>query len=246
MSDSARAMLVGGLAVLLGGCVALTVQRIMDVEEKRAELQKQTGHDIVQLTDTLQDSLPEDSPAAVRETIRTIGELGENVQNNAVKSERAHDAGGKIVGPPKDDIKPNTPEEDSYLVQAEVEARTVGKAREGFRRAREVVHIAAREGGGGLTGWVTGGGLVATLTAVGGLAEVGRRKLKRQEEQRKKEREEDEEKHKKEQEMRDAEQDAKLDAMMTLMNGQMEALRAQIEELTATGPITTPEGPTSG
>jgi len=220
-------------ALFVAGCVMVGLKHWGNIEKPRAEAQQQRGKDIVQLTDTITSALPEDAAPAVVDSVQVIRDIGADIEKDAVKSERYAMAGKKILGPPPEEVLPNTTGEDGVLAQLEQVADTVGKVRNVVNTGKRIVQGGGA--GGGLGAWATGGGLVAILTAVGTLGEVGRRKLKDQDQKRKadqeaqraehqKTREEAEKKMRELQEERDRQQDQKFDAMMTLINQRMAAV----------------------
>lgn len=228
-------MVVAG-AMCVAGCVMVGLKHWGNIEEPRAQIQQQRGSDIVQLTNTISEALPEDSPTQVTDSVQVVRDLAVDVQTDAVKSERWAAAGKKIMGPPHDDVKPNTTGEDGVLAQHEQVAETMGKARTVVNTGRAILSTASS--GGGLGGLATGGGLALIMAAVGTATEIGRRKLKEQERHRKTDQETSAEEHRKTraaaetqlreiQDERDRQQDAKMDVMTAAINERI----AKLEEL---------------
>jgi hypothetical protein len=217
--------------MMLAGCFAAGLRVMMPVEKDRAREQRQHANNSQQIIDQVAEALPEDTPKDVPATLITLKDIQARIEKNAVKSERWHAAGEKIVGPPKEEVEINTTHEDAVLAQTEKDAETMGKVRGLANAARGIATVVTgKDSGGGIGGWVTGGGLVATISAVAGLAEVGRRKLKKQEQQRQAERDADEVRRQEEQSNRDKEQDQKLDTLMTVLNTRIAEMERQIKK----------------
>lgn len=215
-------------ALIVGGCAIVGLKYMMPIEKERAQLQKQRGHDTAEIVESVVKVLPEGTPPSVAESLETVHGMAKDVEEDAVKSERWHAAGEKIMGPPPTAVRAGTDDEDDVLSDTERKAETVGKVRDALNKGKQILRTGG--GGGGLGGWLTGGGLVGMVTALGGAVEIGRRKLKDQERRRQRERQEDEEKHRKEQEARDEEQDRKMDTLVTMMTKRMDDLEAKLKK----------------
>jgi hypothetical protein len=200
----------------------------MRIEEQRARQQHQRGANTVQVADTILENMGEEAEPNLVESVKFIRDTGAEIQKEAIKSERWMDAGGNIVGPPPEpQVDAGDDAEDGLLVEAERQGRTMGKARSAVQAGKKLVNVATQASGGtGVAGIV--GQILATVTAVGTVAEVGRRKFKSQDQQRQREREEDERKRQEEQREKDRQQDEKMDTMMGVFNAKMMALENKL------------------
>ncbi len=238
------ALLLAGF-VLLVGCAVVGLQHMMPIEKERAQKQKQRATDIVQMADSLLDggegapSVPSD----IVPIVATIRDTAQDMEKGAVRSERWSTAGEKIVGPPPPgNIRADTDEELAILAQTEQEAETMGKVRGGLDAGRRAI---AAAGGGGLSSWLTGTGLVTVLGAVGAVAEVGRRKFKKRDQEHQREREADRLERERLQRERDEQQDLKLQMLTTQLNDRMQKLEDLIEGMND-GTLNPPTGRIGG
>jgi hypothetical protein len=219
------------VVVFVAGCLATTFATQFEVERQRAEEQQQRGVDQRQLIEGALDELGDSAPESVKANLTLAVELADDVTKNAQVTREWNVASGTIL-PPKEPVEPNTEQENVDLAMHKRKADTVGKARRAGHAARAAFR---NRSGGGISGWLMGGGFTAVVTALGGAAELQRRKskkqdakIKQQEEQRKLEREQDRAAQLQAQKDRDEQQDLKLNVFMAELNGKIEELQSRL------------------